>query len=142
MIATVFVYRDTHTDSAAAAASRVAATVVSLGLCVIYLLIAAPHPWAMAMLIALGTVLVTLAGRAGDSVTTGVTIAVVMVVAQLEPRNDWEQPILRFADTVIGVIVGLATAWLVASATTRRAAADRADNGPPGAVDPAALREP
>jgi hypothetical protein len=40
-----------------------------------------------------------------------------MVVAELEPRNAWEQPILRFADTAVGVIVGLATAWLVLRAT-------------------------
>jgi hypothetical protein len=42
-----------------------------------------------------------------------------MVVAELEPRNAWEQPILRLADTVVGVIVGLATAWLVHRATPR-----------------------
>jgi uncharacterized membrane protein YccC len=117
VIATVFVYRDTPTESFAAAVSRMAATAVSLALCLVYLLIAPSHPWALAMLIALGTILVTLAGRPGDSVTTGVTIAVVMVVAQLEPRNAWEQPILRFADTVLGVIVGAATAWLVRRAT-------------------------
>ncbi len=113
MIATIFVYRDTQTDSLAAASSRMAATAVSLALCLTYLLIAPSHPWALAMLIALGTVLVTLAGRPGDSITTGITIAVVMVVAELEPRNAWEQPILRLADTIVGVIVGVTTAWLV-----------------------------
>lgn len=117
MIATLFVYRDTQRESFAAAISRIAATVVSLALCLVYLLIAPSHPWALGMLIALGTILVTLAGRPGDSITTGVTIAVVMVVAELEPRNAWEQPILRLADTVLGVIVGLATAWLVRRAT-------------------------
>jgi uncharacterized membrane protein YccC len=117
VIATIFVYRDTQTESFAAAISRMAATAVSLALCLVYLLIAPSHPWALAMLIALGTILVTLAGRPGDSVTTGVTIAVVMVVALLEPRNASEQPILRFADTVLGVIVGVATAWLVRRAT-------------------------
>jgi len=117
VIATLFVYRDTQTQSSAAAISRLAATAVSLALCLIYLLIAPAHPWAMAMLIALGTIFVTLVGRSGDAVTTGITIAVVMVVAELEPRNAWEQPILRFADTVVGVIVGLATVWLVRRAT-------------------------
>ena len=125
VIATIFVYRDTQTESLAAAFSRIAATVVSLALCLVYLLIARSHPWALAMLIALGTILVTLAGRPGDSVTTGVTIAVVMVVAELEPRNAWEQPILRFADTVLGVIVGLAMAWLVRRTTHRYDGADR-----------------
>ena len=127
VIATVFVYRDSQTETFAAALSRMAATAVSLALCLIYLLIAPSHPWALAVLIALGTILVTLAGRPGDSITTGITIAVVMVVAELEPRNAWEQPILRFADTVVGVIVGVATAWLVLRATHPD---DRA--GPPG----------
>jgi uncharacterized membrane protein YccC len=82
---------------------------------------------AWSVTIALGTILVTLAGRPGDSVTTGITIAVVMVVAELEPRDAWEQPILRFADTAVGVMVGVATAWLVLRAT-------RPDGGvgPPG----------
>jgi uncharacterized membrane protein YccC len=125
VIATLFVYRDTQTESFAAAISRIAATVVSLALCLLYLLIAPSHPWAMAILIALGTIFVTIAGRPGDSVTTGVTIAVVMVVAELEPRNAWEQPILRFADTVVGVIVGLAMAWLIRRATHPDDGADR-----------------
>lgn len=113
VIATLFVYRDTQTDSLAAAASRIAATIISLALCLAYLLIAPSHPWAMGMLIALSMILVTLAGRPGDSITTGITIAVVMVVAELEPRNAWEQPILRLADTILGVVIGLAAAWLV-----------------------------
>lgn len=124
VISTVFVYRDTQTQSLSAAVSRIAATVVSLALCLVYLLIAPSHPWALALLITLGTVLVTLAGRPGDSVTTGVTIAVVMVVAELEPRNAWEQPILRLADTLIGVLVGLVTAWLVRRATAHEGGAD------------------
>jgi uncharacterized membrane protein YccC len=119
VIATVFVYRDTETESLAAAVSRIAASVVSLAPCLAYLRIAPSHPLALAMLIALGAILVTLAGMPGDSVTTSVTMAVVMVVAELEPRNAWEQPILRLADTVVGVIVGLTTAWLVHRAMPR-----------------------
>ena len=122
---TVFVYRNTQTDSYAAAISRLAATTVSLGLCLIYLVIAPSKPWALAMLIALGTSLVTLAGRPSDAVTTGITIAVVMVVAELEPRNAWEQPILRFIDTVIGMLVGVAAGRIVLQATQRVARRDR-----------------
>ena len=92
---------------------------VGLVLTLIYLLIARSHPWALAMLITLGTILVTLAGRSGDAITTGVTITVVMVVAELEPRNAWEQPILRFADTILGVLVGVAMAWLLRRAVRR-----------------------
>jgi hypothetical protein len=40
------------------------------------------------------------------------TTAVVIVVAAVSPRDAWQQPILRFADTVIGVAVGIAFAWL------------------------------
>jgi uncharacterized membrane protein YccC len=120
VIATIFVYRETQTDSVAAAVSRIAATAASLALCLIYLLIAPSHPWALAMLIALGTIVVTLAGRPGDSITTAITITVVMVVAELEPHNAWEQPILRLADTVVGVIVGVAAAWLASRAARPR----------------------
>jgi hypothetical protein len=38
--------------------------------------------------------------------------AVVMVAAKLSPHDAWRQPILRLADTAIGVAVGLAAAWL------------------------------
>ncbi len=35
-----------------------------------------------------------------------------MVVAAVNPRNAWQQPILRFADPIIGVAVGVAAAWI------------------------------
>ncbi len=31
---------------------------------------------------------------------------------QVSPHDAWQQPILRFADTVIGVAVGVAAAWV------------------------------
>jgi len=37
---------------------------------------------------------------------------VVLVVAAVSPQHAWQQPILRLADTVIGVAVGVAAAWL------------------------------
>jgi uncharacterized membrane protein YccC len=55
---------------------------------------------------------VTLMGRPGDAVTAGITTTVVMVVAAVSPLPAWQQPILRFADTVIGVIAGVAAAWI------------------------------
>lgn len=30
----------------------------------------------------------------------------------LSPRDAWEQPILRFADTVVGVAIGITAAWI------------------------------
>ena len=47
VIATVFVYRDTQTESFAAAISRMAATAVRLALTLIYLLVASSHPWSL-----------------------------------------------------------------------------------------------
>ena len=35
-----------------------------------------------------------------------------MVLADVTPQRAWEQPVLRFADTVIGGIVGVAAVWL------------------------------
>jgi multisubunit Na+/H+ antiporter MnhB subunit len=66
----------------------------------------------MAALIGLSALAVTLIGRPGDALTAAITTAVVMGVAALSPHAAWRQPILRFADTVIGVAVGVGTAWL------------------------------
>jgi uncharacterized membrane protein YccC len=89
-----------------------AATSVSFALCLIYLLFLPFHAWAMALLIGLSVVGVTLMGRPDDATTAAITTAVVMVVAELSPHDAWRQPILRFADTVVGVAVGVTTAWL------------------------------
>lgn len=112
VIAAIFVFRSGYELSASAALSRMAATTVSFVLCLVYLLIFPPSVGAMALLIALGAVAVTLLGRPGDAVTTGITTAVVMLVATLNPHDAWEQPILRFFDTLIGVVVGLAAVWV------------------------------
>ena len=60
----------------------------------------------------LGALAVTLTGRPGDAVTAAITTTVVLVVAELSPRDAWQQPILRLADTVIGVAIGAAAAWI------------------------------
>jgi uncharacterized membrane protein YccC len=69
------------------------------------------HPLGLAALIGMGTLALTVIGRSEDVVTAGITTAVVLVVAALSPHNAWEQPILRFADTAVGIVVGLAAAW-------------------------------
>ena len=114
--ATIFVYRYSHAESVHAALSRMAATFVSFSLCLVYLLIFPFHLWGMAALIGIGAIVVTIVGRPDDTITTGITIAVVMVVAELSPRDAWRQPILRLIDTAVGVAVGLAVAWLCAYA--------------------------
>jgi uncharacterized membrane protein YccC len=111
VIATVFVCRFSSDQSTTAAVSRMAATSVSLVLCLIYLIYLPFHAWALAVLIGASALVATLIGRPGDAITAGITTAVVMVVAAVSPHDAWQQPILRFADTVIGVAVGVAAAW-------------------------------
>jgi uncharacterized membrane protein YccC len=112
VIATVFVCRDSYEHSVAAAVSRMAATSVSFVLCLVYLIFLPFHPWALALLIGLSALVTMLAGRPGDAVTAAITTTVVMIVAAITPHDAWEQPILRFADTLIGVAVGVAFAWI------------------------------
>jgi Fusaric acid resistance protein-like len=114
--ATIFVYRYGHAESVRAALSRMAATSVSFVLCLVYLLIFPFYLWGMATLIGIGAIVVTAMGRPDDTITTGITIAVIMVVAALSPHDAWRQPILRLVDTAVGVAVGVAAAWLGANA--------------------------
>jgi uncharacterized YccA/Bax inhibitor family protein len=64
----------------------------------------------MATLIGIGAV--TLLDRPEDVITTGITTAVVMVVAAISPDHAWKQPILRAMDTIVGVAVGFVGAWM------------------------------
>ena len=112
VIATIFVLRDSYQRSMTAAVTRMAATAVSFVLCLIYLIFLPFDVWAMAALIGLSALAVTLIGRPGDAITAAITTAVIMGVAALSPHDAWRQPILRFADTVIGVAVGVGAAWL------------------------------
>jgi uncharacterized membrane protein YccC len=116
--ATVFVYRLSYRQSVNAALSRMAATLLSFVLCLGYLLIFPFHAWAMAVLIGIGATALTLLGRSEDIITTGITTAVVMVVAGISPQHAWKQPILRLADTVVGVSVGIAAAWISLTITS------------------------
>jgi uncharacterized membrane protein YccC len=120
VIATIFVYRDTVHDSRAAAISRVAATFVSLVLCLLYLAFFSFHPVGLAVLIVIGCLVMMVLGRPADAITTNITTAVLLVIVGLEPRNAWEQPILRLADTVIGVVIGVAVASSVRLLSQRR----------------------
>jgi uncharacterized membrane protein YccC len=111
VIATIFVLRDSFAKSVAAAVSRTSATLASFVLCLIYLAFLPFHAWALALLVGASALAVTLLGRPGDAITAAITTAVIMVVAAVSPQHAWEQPILRLADTVIGVAVGALAAW-------------------------------
>jgi len=112
VIAAVFVMRGSYDKSAAAAVSRVAATLLSLVLCLAYLAFLPFHLWGLAVLVGLSSLAAMLIGRPGDAITAAITTAVVLIVAEVSPHDAWRQPILRLADTVIGVAVGLAVVWL------------------------------
>jgi uncharacterized membrane protein YccC len=109
--ATVFVFRETRVRCLSAGVARLIATCVSFALCLLYLLLFPFTPVGMAVLIGLGTVAMALLGRRDDIVTAGITTAVVMVIAAISPETAWQQPLLRLADTVVGVAVGIAFRW-------------------------------
>jgi len=113
VLATIFVLRDSFGKSVAAAVSRTTATFVSFVLCLIYLVFLPFHAWALALLVGASALAVMLLGRPGDAVTAAITTAVILVVAAVSPQHAWQQPILRLADTVVGVAVGAAAAWAV-----------------------------
>ncbi len=98
--ATVFVFRETRLRS------------LSAGIARLYLLLFPFTPVGMAALIAIGTLVMALLGRRDDIVTVGITTVVVMVVAAMSPVDAWQQPLLRLADTVVGIAVGVACKWI------------------------------
>jgi uncharacterized membrane protein YccC len=106
--ATVFVFRETRLRSLSAGTARLIATCVSFALCLLYLVLFPFTPVGMAVLIAVGTVVMALLGRRDDIVTVGITTVVVMVVAAMSPVDAWQQPVLRLADTMVGIAVGVA----------------------------------
>jgi uncharacterized membrane protein YccC len=111
-VATVFVFRDTRANSVSAGLARLIATCVSFALCLLYLLLFPFQPVGMAVVIGVGTVVMMILGRREDIVTTGITTAVVMVVAGMSPQDAWQQPLLRLVDTVVGIAVGIACIWI------------------------------
>ena len=123
VLATIFVLRDSFGKSVAAAVSRMSATFVSFVLCLIYLAFLPFHAWALAVLVGASALVVMLLGRPGNAVTAGITTAVIMVVAAVSPQRAWQQPILRLADTIVGVAVGA----LAASAACRSRGSCRLD---------------
>src|SRR5580700_9476631 len=119
VVATVFVYRLRYHESRSAALSRMAATLLSFVLCLVYLLIFPFSAWGMAALIGIGAIVLNLFGRSEDIITTGITTAVVMVVAAISPEHAWQQPVLRLIDTAVGIGVGIAAAWISLSIVSK-----------------------
>ena len=112
VVATVFVCRESYKETVGAALSRTAATLLSFILCLGYLLLFPSSSWGMAVLIAIGSVILIMIQRPGDVITTSITTAVVMVVAAISPLHAWRQPILRLLDTLIGIAVAFTAVWI------------------------------
>jgi uncharacterized membrane protein YccC len=111
-VATVFVFRDTREGSLSAGAARFVATCVSFALCLVYLCFFPFTAVGMAILLGIGTALMMMLDRRDDITTTGITTAVVMVVAAMDARHAWLQPLLRLLDTVVGIAVGIGVKWI------------------------------
>jgi uncharacterized membrane protein YccC len=84
VVAAVFVYRYGYEQTVAAAFSRMAPTLSSFVLCFLYLLAFPFDVWGMAALIGIGAVMMVWLGRPDHVITTGITTAVVMVVAAVK----------------------------------------------------------
>jgi uncharacterized membrane protein YgaE (UPF0421/DUF939 family) len=111
-IAAIFVLRETELGSVSAGLARLIATSVSFALSLPYLLLFPANPLGMAILLVVGTIAMTLLRRQGDIITTGITTVVVMVVATIDPHDNWLQPLLRLADTVVGIGIGVSCQWI------------------------------
>ncbi|QNI34242.1 FUSC family protein [Alloacidobacterium dinghuense] len=112
VVATIFVYRSSYQKMARAVVSRTVATLVSFVACLAYLLFFPFHVVGMAALIGIIAIILALVRRSEDIVMAAITIAVVLVIADISPRNAWIQPILRLVDTAVGISVGIAASWI------------------------------
>src|SRR5215468_5752255 len=112
VVAVVFVFRDSRAHALSAGMARLIATCVSFALCLPYLLLFPFTPVGLAILLAIGTLVMALLHRRDDIVTTGITTAVVMVVAAMSPNDAWQQPLLRLLDTVVGIALGVVCKWI------------------------------
>jgi uncharacterized membrane protein YgaE (UPF0421/DUF939 family) len=115
-VAAAFVFRESNFDSVAAGASRLAATCVSFALCFAYLCFFRAAPAGIAMVLAVGTLVMFILNRSGEIITTAITTIVVMAVSVLSPADAWIQPLLRLADTIVGIGVGVLCNWAVSFA--------------------------
>jgi hypothetical protein len=111
VIATVFVFRESRVSNLSAGLARFIATCVSFAVCLPYLLIFPFSGLGMAVAIGFGAIVMILLGRGDHIVTTGITIAVVLVVAGLNPHEAWRQLFLYLLATLIGIAVGVCCKW-------------------------------
>jgi uncharacterized membrane protein YccC len=113
VIATIVVARTGYAESQKAAVGRLLATLVGFALCQLYLAFLPFHLWAFALLLGLSALAAVLLRRPDAAVVAAITTAVVMISARVSPEHAWRLPILRLADTIVGLVVGLAAARLL-----------------------------
>ncbi|MFG3588554.1 FUSC family protein [Streptomyces sp. NPDC047990] len=118
-ISAIFVVRECKRQSRTAAVARMSATLISFALCLIYLTFLPFHAWGLALLVGLSVLIPGLVGRPGDETTAAITTTVVMVVAGLNPHEAWKQPLLRLADTAVGVASGLVVLFVTNALSAR-----------------------
>lgn len=66
----------------------------------------------MGALIAVGVLLMIVSGHRDETGLTAITIAIIMIVAAEDPLHAWLQPLLRLADTLIGISIGVTCKWI------------------------------
>ena len=87
------------------------ATGLSFALCFVFLLFLPSHPWGMALMIAVSTLLLLALGQSGDVGVSAITIGAVMVIAALGPHEPWKQPLIGAVATAVGIAIGFAASW-------------------------------
>jgi uncharacterized membrane protein YgaE (UPF0421/DUF939 family) len=112
VISAVFVVKNNRERSLSAGISRLVSTCASFALCAVYLLFLPANPLGMSILIGIGALLMMLAGRRDEINLVAVTTAVILIVAAENPQAAWQQPLLRLADSVAGVAIGIACIWI------------------------------
>lgn len=112
--------RESRASSLSAGLVRLIATCVSFAVCLPYLLIFPVTGLGMAVGFGLGAIVMILLSREDHIVTTGITIAVVLVVARLSPHEAWQQLFLYLFGTLIGIAVGVCCKWCASYAFSDR----------------------
>lgn len=119
VVAAIVVFRETTAGTRSTALMRLHATLLGIALCLVYVVVLPFSAAGLGLLVSVGVALASAFGRPQDATTTGVTIAVVLVAAHIAGEATWQIPLLRLADTAIGIVVGVAVArvaarWVVA----------------------------
>lgn len=111
VISTIFVFHMSFNDRLQGAKTRLAATAMSLVVCLVYLLLFPVTALGIGVVIGVSSLLAVVIRQPQDAALTAITSTVVLIVADLgQPDTRWLQPLLRLLDTAVGIAIGLAAA--------------------------------